>query len=250
MFTGRGECVAERRMFAKTIIDSDAFLEMPLSTQALYFHMNMRADDDGFLNNPRKIQRMIGCADDDFKLLIAKRFIIPFDSGICVIKHWRIHNYIQKDRYKETVYLEEKQRLAVKNNRAYTLKPNDEKLLDTTCVQNVSSLDAQIRLDKYNTFPQFWGEYPRKVAKKDAQKAFAKINPDEAMLTQMLHALDIQKESREWLKDSGAFIPYPATWLNGRRWEDVEDESEQPKPKRYKTIERDGQIYAVEVSDD
>ena len=100
--------IAERRMFAKTIIDSDAFLDMPLSTQALYFHLSMRADDDGFINNPKKIQRMIGSSDDDLKVLIAKRYLLPFESGVDVIKHWKIHNYIQKDRYKPTVYTEEK----------------------------------------------------------------------------------------------------------------------------------------------
>lgn len=100
--------MAERRMFAKTIIDSDAFLDMPLTTQALYFHLSMRADDDGFINNPKKLQRMIGASDDDLKLLAAKDFIIPFESGIVVIKHWKIHNYIQKDRYKQTIYQEEK----------------------------------------------------------------------------------------------------------------------------------------------
>ena len=89
--------MAERRMFAKTIIDSDAFLEMPLSSQALYFHLSMRADDDGFINNPKKIQRVIGASEDDLKLLVAKSFIIPFESGIVVIKHWKIHNYIQSD---------------------------------------------------------------------------------------------------------------------------------------------------------
>ena len=117
--------MAERRMFAKTIIDSDAFLDMPLTTQSLYFHLSMRADDDGFINNPKKIQRMIGASDDDLKVLLAKRFLIPFESGIVVIKHWRIHNYIQKDRYKETVYQEEKSRLEVKDNNAYTLRDGD-----------------------------------------------------------------------------------------------------------------------------
>ena len=112
--------MAERRMFAKTIIDSDAFLDMPLSTQALYFHLSMRADDDGFINNPKKIQRMVGGGDDDLKLLIAKRFIIPFESGIVVIKHWKIHNYIRSDRYKETVYKDEKAALTLKENGAYT----------------------------------------------------------------------------------------------------------------------------------
>lgn len=133
--------MAERRMFAKTIIDSDAFLDMPLSSQALYFHLSMRADDDGFINNPKKIQRMIGASDDDLKLLIAKRFIIPFDSGIVVIKHWKIHNYIQRDRYKETVYKDEKARLTLKDNNAYTLT-------DTPCIQNGYSLETQVRLGK------------------------------------------------------------------------------------------------------
>lgn len=113
--------MAERRMFAKTIIDSDAFLDMPLSTQVLYFHLSMRADDDGFINNPKKIQRMIGCADDDLRLLLAKNFIIPFESGVCVIKHWKIHNYIRNDRYKPTVYSEEMARLSCKENGAYTI---------------------------------------------------------------------------------------------------------------------------------
>ena len=84
--------MAERRMFAKTIIDSDAFLDMSLTTQALYFHLSMRADDDGFLNNPQKIMRMVGCNKNDFDVLIAKNFIITFDTGVIVIKHWKIHN--------------------------------------------------------------------------------------------------------------------------------------------------------------
>lgn len=137
--------MAERRMFAKSIIDSDAFLDMPLSTQALYFHLSMRADDEGFINNPKKIQRMIGASDDDLKLLIAKRFIITFESGIIVIKHWRIHNYIQKDRFKETLYQEEKAMLSVKDNNAYTLA---EDCMDTTCIHDGYIMDTQDRLGK------------------------------------------------------------------------------------------------------
>lgn len=133
--------MAERRMFAKTIIDSDAFLDMPHSTQLLYFHLSMRADDDGFINNPKKIQRMVGCCDDDLKLLIVKKFIIPFESGIVVIKHWRVHNYIQGDRYKATVYQEEKAMLQVKGNKAYTL-------VEEECIQDGYSLDTQDRLGK------------------------------------------------------------------------------------------------------
>ena len=117
--------MAERRMFAKTIIDSDAFLDMPLSSQALYFHLSMRADDDGFINNPKKIQRMMGACDDDLKMLVAKKFIIPFESGIVVIKHWKIHNYIRGDRKKETVYPREMSLLTEKENGAYSLKSDD-----------------------------------------------------------------------------------------------------------------------------
>ena len=118
--------MAERRMFAKTIIDSDAFLDMPLTTQALYFHLSMRADDDGFINNPKKIMRMIGASDDELRLLVAKSFIIPFESGVCVIKHWKIHNYLRSDRYKPTVYVEERSMLNIKENKAYSMKPLEE----------------------------------------------------------------------------------------------------------------------------
>lgn len=127
--------MAERRMFAKSIIDSDMFLDMPLSAQALYFHLSMRADDDGFINNPKRVQRMIGANDDDFKLLIAKQFIIPFDSGIVVIKHWRLHNYIQKDRYKPTIYSEEKAALSLADG------------VYTDCIHDVSKVDTQVRLE-------------------------------------------------------------------------------------------------------
>lgn len=112
--------MAERRMFTQKIIDSDAFLDMPLSTQSLYFHLNMRADDDGFVNNPKRIQRTIGASDDDLKLLIAKRFVIGFESGVLVIKHWRMHNTLRKDRYNPTQYKEELALLDVKDNNAYT----------------------------------------------------------------------------------------------------------------------------------
>ena len=113
--------MAERRMFAKTVIDSDAFLDMPLSTQALYFHLSMRADDEGFINSPKKIQRIIGASEDDLKLLALKKFIIPFESGIVVIKHWKIHNYIRGDRLQKTKYQDERQLLDVKENGSYTL---------------------------------------------------------------------------------------------------------------------------------
>ena len=133
--------MAERRMFTLKIVDSDAFLDMPLSTQALYFHLNMRADDDGFVNNPKKIARMIGASEDDLKLLLAKRFVLGFDSGVIVIKHWRMHNLLRKDRYNPTQYQEELKELDLKENGAYTE-------LATTWQPNGNQMATQVRLGK------------------------------------------------------------------------------------------------------
>jgi hypothetical protein len=143
--------MAERRMFTQKIVDSDAFLDMPLSTQALYFHLNMRADDDGFVNNPKKVQRMIGASEDDLKLLIAKRFLIHFENGIVVIKHWRMHNLLRKDRYTETQYIEQKNMLLIKGNGVYT--EADSSLVNqmaTICQPNGNQMATQGSIDKYS----------------------------------------------------------------------------------------------------
>ena len=132
--------MAQRRMFSLQVIDTDQFLDMPASAQALYFHLGMRADDDGFVSSPRKIMKITNSSDDDYKLLLAKQFVIPFESGICVIRHWRIHNYIQADRYHETIYLSEKQQVKVENNHY--------EALDTGCIHDVSRVDTQVRLGK------------------------------------------------------------------------------------------------------
>ena len=128
--------MAERRMFALKIVDSDAFLDMPDSAQNLYFHLAMRADDDGFISNPKKIMRMIRASDDSMKILLAKRFILSFDTGLVVIKHWRLHNYIAKDRYTETIYKEEKEKLFIKANGAYTDHPEPVAIPYTGCIQD------------------------------------------------------------------------------------------------------------------
>lgn len=128
--------MAEKRMFTKSIIDSDKFLEMPLSTQALYFHLGMRADDEGFINSPKKIIRAVNCNEDDLKLLIAKGFVICFDTGIIAITHWKLHNHIQKDRFKPTLYEEEKSLLDENNRKEYILK----RQFRTRWIQNVYRL--------------------------------------------------------------------------------------------------------------
>ena len=137
--------MAEKRMFSKTIVDSDAFLEMPLSAQALYFHLSMRADDDGFLNNAKKIQKVINASEDDLKLLVLKRFVIAFEGGIIVIKHWRMNNYLRNDRHKPTVYQEELSMLNIKDNGAYSLKNNDENAVG---IPNDNQMATQYSIDK------------------------------------------------------------------------------------------------------
>lgn len=134
--------MAQRRMFSKKITETDKFLEMPLSSQALYFHLSMGADDEGFIDRAKTIQRTIGASDDDMKLLIAKGFLIPFESGVVVIRHWLIHNYIQADRFQRTIYQDEKSQLEYDSSKTAQLKPLEQ------CIQNVSKMDTQVRLDK------------------------------------------------------------------------------------------------------
>lgn len=127
--------MAERRMFARTIVLSDAFLDMSLGARCLYMTLGMVADDDGFVNNPKSIMRQCGAQEDDLKILLSKKFLIPFDSGIVVIKHWRINNYLQKDRYHETKYGEEKASLEIEPNGSYHLiDPAGPKALDAPTV--------------------------------------------------------------------------------------------------------------------
>lgn len=137
--------MAERRMMAKSVIDTDAFLDMPASTQSLYFHMLLRADDDGFIASPKGILRIISASEDDLKLLLAKQYLFRFESGVVVIKDWKIHNYIQSDRYKPSLQPERKL-LNITANKEYTLTNSDVSDMDTKCIQNVSI--GKVRLDK------------------------------------------------------------------------------------------------------
>lgn len=137
-------------MMSKKIIDTDNFLDMPQSTQCLYFHLLLRADDDGFIQSPKSIMRITGCKDDDLKLLVAKGFVIGFETGVIVIRHWRIHNYVQSDRYSKSELPEAKQ-VELKNKVYEVVEPPmnpDNTYMDTKCIQNVYNLDTQIRIDK------------------------------------------------------------------------------------------------------
>ncbi len=216
--------MASRRMFSLKVIDTDFFLEMPVTSQCLYFHLSMRADDDGFVSSPKKILKMIGSNDDDLRILISKKFIIPFESGICVIKHWRIHNYIQNDRHHPTIYKDELSQLNTDENGSYESK----------CIQNVSRMDTEVRLGKVRIekdicasdpkavdardFEEFWNLYPRKKNRKGTAKIWAKQKLWEkkaeiiANLTRQVH--------EEWRGKDLQYIPHPTTYLNQERWLD------------------------------
>lgn len=223
--------MAERRMFAKTIIDSDAFLDMPLSTQALYFHLGMRADDDGFVNSPKRIMRLVSCSDDDMKLLIAKNFIIPFESGIVVIKHWRIHNYIQKDRYHETNYTEEKGQLLLKENGSYTK-------VDTPCIQDVSKMDTEVSIGKVSQdevsqgkgrtdnsalkkeFEEVWKYYPRKHGKEKALEYYIRDRKAGATYEEIGKGVFDYREYVEAENVELQYMKMGSTFFSQKAWQD------------------------------
>ncbi|RBR85131.1 phage replication initiation protein [Enterococcus faecalis] len=248
--------MAERRMFAKTIIDSDAFLDMPLSTQSLYFHLSMRADDDGFINNPKKIQRMVGCGDDDLKLLMAKRFILVFDSGVIVIKHWKIHNYIRNDRYKPTLYQEEKAELAEKNSKAYTFKTEIIESENNLGIPDDNrmgyQMDTQVRLGKdrlvkdkkknsvepsstmHELFEKVWKTYPKKTNKKKAREQFLKKFKTEEDLESFKKGY---KDYLAYIKLNDWYHPQELfRWIRDDRYNDEYDLSQTNKLPAYSKV--------------
>ena len=232
--------MAERRMFAKTIIDSDAFLDMPMSARLLYYDLGMRADDDGFINSPKKIMRMIGASNDDVNILIARKFVIPFDSGVVVIKHWRINNYLRNDRYTETKYLEEKSTLDVDKNGSYTTKNNAGiphgiptvstgkdrlgkdsigKYINTISCNENSEIEVLDQKEMW--FESFWEIYPKHQDKKKAKQKFLKLCTDEKKYQEIMQGL--RNVLPMWAKKDNKYIPMPTTWLNGERWNDEVD---------------------------
>ncbi|HGI1903492.1 TPA: replisome organizer [Streptococcus agalactiae] len=200
--------MADKRMFSLKIVDSDLFLDMPLSSQCLYFHLSMRADDDGFVNNPKKIIKIIGANEDDLKILIAKGFVIVFDQGIIVITHWKINNFIRKDRYKPTMYIDQKQQLYQTENGAYI---SEEKVGCHLVNQRLSSGQPSIgkgRLDKVSidkgregeiekdkkSTPIFYGEFKNvRLSKEEYKKLNEKLNSHTDI---MINKLSRYMESR------------------------------------------------------
>ena len=207
--------MATRRMFSLDVVNTDLFLDMPVSAQCLYFHLGMRADDDGFIASPKQIMRMATCTQDDMKILVSKGFVIPFESGIVVIRHWKQHNYIQSDRYRKTKYTEEKDRLELKDT-VY--------VLDTERIQSSSKADTQYRLSKdivrdrdnnYSVhFESFWNAYPRKKEKAKAYKCYnARLNDGYSEEELLTAATEYAKECKE-RKTEERYIKLGSTFLS------------------------------------
>lgn len=179
--------MADKRMFAKTIVDSDNFLDMPISARLLYYDLGMRADDDGFVNSPKKIMRVIGASMDDMNILIARKFIIPFESGIVVIRHWRINNYLRKDRYTETTYTDEKSTLAMDNNKQYLSEDEANQLGIPLGIPTVNAEENRIdknskeknRKDKINKHR--YGEYNHVLLSDDEYNRLVKDYGEQAV---------------------------------------------------------------------
>lgn len=157
--------MANKRMFSKQITTSDAFMDMPTSSQLLYFHLNMEADDDGFVGSPKRIIRMVGVNNDDFKILLAKRFVLEFANGVVVIKHWLLHNSIRKDMYKETQYLDQKKTLQIKDNKVYTEVRNESVTSPLHRIDKIR-IDKD-RLDKIRLDKSIYGEFENVLLKEE-----------------------------------------------------------------------------------
>lgn len=201
--------MAERRMMSKKIIHSDAFLDLPTSTQNFYFHLLLEADDEGFVNSPKKVQRTIGASDMDAQLLIDKKFIILFESGVIVIKHWRIHNYIQNDRFKATSYTEEKSKLTVKDNNVYKMYPKCTRSIGEDSIGKVSIVEDSIE-DNMSSSSHFSVDvisYLNDKAKTNYRNGIKKtISLIDARRREGFVLEDfkkvIDKKSSQWLNDS------------------------------------------------
>ena len=231
--------MAERRMFAKTIVTSDAFLDMPPTARCLYFTLGMFADDDGFVNNPKSIMRQSGSTLDDMNILIAKRFVIAFDSGVIVIKHWRIHNYIQSDRYRETKYQEELSTLMLDENKAYTSK-NAQVPMDTTpCIHDVSKVDTEVRLGKDSLgkdrkdicvrpkpkelreeFETLWSMYPKKQGKDKAYGYYERARKSGTTYEEVGQGIAAYREYIEANEVDMQYVKMGSTFFSQKAWGD------------------------------
>lgn len=138
--------MANKRMFSIDVTETDTFLEMPLTAQALYFHLAMRGDDDGFVSNPRSIMRVTGCSENDLKTLAESGYIITFRSGVIVISDWKVNNYLRGDRYKPTTFQNELSMLTETANKRYVLENDSQR--STVGIPNSNQMETQYSIEK------------------------------------------------------------------------------------------------------
>jgi hypothetical protein len=182
--------MARKRMFDQEVIDTDIFLDMSPTARLLYYDFGMRADDDGFISSPRKIMRMTNASEDDFKVLLAKKFIIPFESGVCVIRHWKINNYLRKDRYVETIYKQEKAKLLEDENGTYVLDEKKNALPLNPHEMEENKLGIPNGNQRYTQY----SKEKKRIVKKRIEKKGAK--KEDIILPDWLD----QEKWKEWLK--------------------------------------------------
>lgn len=229
--------MAERRMFAKTIVTSDAFLDMPPTARCLYFTLGVLADDDGFVNSPKSIMRQVGASTDDMNILIAKKFVLIFDSGVIVIKHWRMHNYIQSDRYHPTKYQEEKDMLKYDENGAYSL-PTEISTMYTERIQDVHKVDTEVRLGKdsigkdinnicppkpsklKSEFEELWKLYPKKQGKDKAYGYYSKARKDGTSFEEIESGIRAYIDYIDANEVDMQFVKMGATFFSQKAWND------------------------------
>ena len=245
--------MAERRMFSKSIIDSDLFLDMPQSTQNLYFHLSLRADDDGFVGNPKKIMRMINCSQDDIKILISKQFLIPFESGVVVIKHWKIHNYIRNDRYKPTIYTEEKKKLIERENKEYIVGIPNGNQMDTQYSIGEDSLDKNSiykdkKDEKEETFKSILDEYTKNKELLESLNGFVEMRKKIKGFTTRALKLSLNKLDSLSNNDQEKIKIVDKTVMNG--WKTFYELKDEEKPKESKLIPRNFEEEFGEIADD
>ena len=201
-------------MFAKSIVLSDAFLDMPLSARCLYFTLGMLADDDGFVGNPKAIMRQCGASQDDMCVLLQKRYVLGFESGVIVIKHWRMNNYLRNDRYHTTTYLEEMETITIDERGAYTEKNKDG--IPSIGIPSIGKDSiGKVNNNIYSLqFDSFWKIYPRKQEKKNAYKAYlARLNCGYTE-EQLFEACKNYAEECKSLKRDPQYIKLGATFLS------------------------------------
>lgn len=206
-------------MFSKEVVCSDIFLDMPPSTQLLYFQFGMEADDDGFLGSPQKLIRAFGANKDELEILKAKGFVIPFDSGVIVIRHWKENNQIRSDRYKETIFKSEKSLLKEGQNGWYELGiPNGNQMATQYSIgkDRLGKDSIEDMSDKSDAFSQFWDKYPKKELKKKTLEIWKRKKLD-SRLGEILAFIEKASLTDRWKK---GFVKQPPVFLNGECWND------------------------------